>query len=212
MKLIFEMRRQEIKEKLKREENSLKEIIVLSELFKKPENYIINVIPGPQKLVLNDYELQEEALEKRKEVVAGGAGFKAGGPGGQPKKIGLKKPIAQATKKEEEKVKEEEEKKKQEEALKQEAGVQLQKKKGPDDLVDWDYLYGAFELFTNNRKRNQIYFIQNIIYKIKQEFNKEFEAVVQLRITQVFYYIIIFFQDIIIFLYIICIFIFLFLL
>lgn len=180
------MRRQEIKEKIKREEASLKEIIILYDLFKKPENYIINVIPGPQKLVLNDYELQEEALEKRKEVAAaGGGGFK-GGQAGPQKKIGMiKKPMVQTTKKEEEKNKEDEEKKKQEEALKQEAGAQLQKKKGPDDLGDWDYLYGAFELFTNNRKRNQIYFIQNIIYRIKQEFNKEFEAIVQLRITQV---------------------------
>ena len=95
--------------------------------------------------------------------------------------------MTQAAKKEEDRVKEEEEKKKQEDALKLEANLQVQKqKKGPDDLNEWDYLYGAFELFTNNRKRNQIYFIQNVIYKIKQEFNKEFEVLVQFRLTQVF--------------------------
>ena len=177
------MRKQEIKEKLRREENNLKEVIVVLEIFKKPENYIINVVSGPPTLILNDYEIQEENLEKRKEAAAGGAGFKSGQV--QAKKPGMKKPT-QATKKEEEKAKEEEEKKKQEEALKQEATLLAQKaKKGPDDLADWDYFYGAFELFTNNRKRNQIYFIQNVIYKIKQEYNKEFEALVQFRLTQV---------------------------
>ena len=184
--MIFELRRQEIKEKIRRDENNLKEIILLSEIFKKPENYIINVISGPPTLILNDYEIQEENLEKRKEAAAGGgAGFKSGQTG-QPKKVGLKKPMAQSTKKKEERIKEDEEKKKQEEALKQEANLQVQKaKKGPDDLGDWDYLYGAFELFTNNRKRNQIYFIQNVIYRIKQEYNKEFETLVQFRMTQV---------------------------
>ena len=183
--MIYELRRQEIKERLKREENNLKEIIIVSDLFKKAENYIINVISGLPTLILNDYEIQEENLEKRKEAAAGGAGFKST-QGGPQKKVGLKKPL-QATKKEEEKAKEDEEKKKQEEALKQEANLQVQKqKKGPDDLGDWDYLYGAFELFTNNRKRNQIYFIQNVIYKIKQEYNKEFETLVQFRLTQVF--------------------------
>ena len=182
--MIFELRKQEIKEKLRREENNLKEVIVVLEIFKKPENYIINVVSGPPTLILNDYEIQEENLEKRKEAAAGGAGFKSGQA--QAKKPGMKKPMTQATKKEEEKAKEDEEKKKQEDALKQEATLQAQKaKKGPDDLVDWDYFYGAFELFTNNRKRNQIYFIQNVIYKIKQEYNKEFEALVQFRLTQV---------------------------
>lgn len=184
--MIFELRRQELRERTRREENNLKEIIVLSDLFKKAENYIINVASGPPTLVLNNYEANEENMEKRKETAAGAAGGFKSGQAGLQKKVGLKK-SAQATKKEEEKAKEDEERKKQEDALKVEANLLLQKqKKGPDDLNDWDYLYGAFELFTNNRKRNQIYFIQNVIYKIKQEFNKEFEALVQFRLTQVY--------------------------
>ena len=29
-----------------------------------------------------------------------------------------------------------------------------QEKKDDEELGDWDFLYGATELFTNNRKRN----------------------------------------------------------
>ena len=47
-------------------------------------------------------------------------------------------------------------------------------KRNLDEFNEWDYLYGAFELFSNNRKRNQIYMLQNIIYSIKQQFNKEY--------------------------------------
>ena len=57
--------------------------------------------------------------------------------------------------------------------------------KDPSELSDWDYLYGAMDLFTNNRKRNQIFLIQNIIYSIKREFNKEFEKIGQARIQAI---------------------------
>ncbi len=54
-----------------------------------------------------------------------------------------------AAKKEEEKQKEEEEKKKLEEIQKQEAAaLQAKQKKPGEDVGDWDYLYGALELFT----------------------------------------------------------------
>lgn len=43
------------------------------------------------------------------------------------------------------------------------------------EFNDWNFLYGALELFTNNRKRNQIKLLHNIIFQIKEEFNKEFE-------------------------------------
>lgn len=48
-------------------------------------------------------------------------------------------------------------------------------------MQEWDYLYGAMELFTNNRKRNQIVLLSNIIFKIKEEFNQEFTKVFQFR-------------------------------
>lgn len=106
------------------------------------------MVAGQPQYVLNDYEVKEENIEKRKEVGGQGGGFKS--QGGPLKKVGMKK-INPGAKKEEEKIKEEEEKKKAEDALKQEANNQLLKqKKGPDDLGEWDYIYGAFELFTVN--------------------------------------------------------------
>lgn len=41
------------------------------------------------------------------------------------------------------------------------------------------------DLFTNNRKRNQIILLQNIIFKIKEEFNKEFDKMTSSRQVQV---------------------------
>lgn len=48
-------------------------------------------------------------------------------------------------------------------------------------MSDHDYLYGALELFTNNRKRNQIILLHNIIFNIKKEFNTEFEKMEKFR-------------------------------
>lgn len=41
-----------------------------------------------------------------------------------------------------------------EEHEKKEVEVQEEEKKDDEELGDWDFLYGATELFTNNRKRN----------------------------------------------------------
>jgi hypothetical protein len=50
---------------------------------------------------------------------------------------------------------------------------------------DWDYMYGALELFTSKRKRMQIMLVRNLILKIKKRFNKEFERYVKLRNDQI---------------------------
>ena len=60
---------------------------------------------------------------------------------------------------------------------------EINKRKNPDDLNDWDFLYGSFELFTENRKRNQIILVNNVIFNIKRAFNKEFEDMVKKRQT-----------------------------
>jgi len=52
---------------------------------------------------------------------------------------------------------------------------QEEKKEGLEEYTDWEYLYGVFELFSNNRKRNQMVLIGNIIFSIKRAFNIEFE-------------------------------------
>jgi WD40 repeat protein len=50
---------------------------------------------------------------------------------------------------------------------------------------DWDNMYGAFELFTTKRKRSQVMFLKNIIFKIKKSFNREFEAFFKNRTKQI---------------------------
>lgn len=50
---------------------------------------------------------------------------------------------------------------------------------------DWDYMYGALDLFTPKRKKMQIMILKNLILKIKRRFNKEFEYFLQLRNDQI---------------------------
>ena len=57
--------------------------------------------------------------------------------------------------------------------LQNEEAQKFEKEK--QDNPAWNNLYGAFELVTNNRKRNQIIIIKDLIFKIKEKFNKEFE-------------------------------------
>lgn len=57
----------------------------------------------------------------------------------------------------------------------------MEEKKEGEDFNEWEYLYGAFELFTENRKRNQIIMIENVIFKIKDTFNNEFEKMMSQR-------------------------------
>lgn len=60
----------------------------------------------------------------------------------------------------------------------------------PEDLEeipkdeDWTLLYSSFELFSDNAKRNQIIMMQNLIIKIKEAFNKEFNKLMKLRQSQ----------------------------
>jgi len=78
-------------------------------------------------------------------------------------------------------VTEEEEKKEEEKKNEQEDKEKKEKEENPE----WDFIYGAFDLFTPNRKRTQIQILKNIIFRIKEKFNKEFEALVAARHQQV---------------------------
>ncbi|EAR97028.3 hypothetical protein TTHERM_00196190 (macronuclear) [Tetrahymena thermophila SB210] len=183
LKIVKDLRRIEIREQKARKEAKdqvLKEIIPVEDLIKKPEEYIINAGPGKQKLVLIDYEKKEETKDDKNK----GAGTTQTGPAGQTAGQGFggraRHGAAQA-KKEEKKVEEVH----HEEKEKKEVEEKEEEKKDEDDLGEWDFLYGAFELFTNNRKRNQIIILQNIIFKVKEEFNKEFDKMMQQRQVQV---------------------------
>lgn len=60
-----------------------------------------------------------------------------------------------------------------------------EQRKNIEEFTLWDYLYPAFELFTNNQKINQIHILKGIIQEIKKDFNKEFEDMVDMRHKQV---------------------------
>eukprot|EP00825_Cyclidium_porcatum_P004670 TRINITY_DN1220_c0_g1_i2.p1 TRINITY_DN1220_c0_g1~~TRINITY_DN1220_c0_g1_i2.p1 ORF type:complete len:1061 (-),score=222.02 TRINITY_DN1220_c0_g1_i2:1563-4745(-) len=87
--------------------------------------------------------------------------------------------------KEQANIQEEEEKKKKEEQQKQsienKAKEEGQQGGQSAEMQEWDYLYGALELYSNNRKRNQIVLLNNIIFRVKEEFNQEFGKVLQFR-------------------------------
>lgn len=155
LRLVKDMRRVEIREARQRKENKINEVVVIEELVKNPQEYIINALPGKQKMVLVDYEKKEEAKDDKGKGAAGAAGAAgsqaaggAGGIGGRARLGGAAAPGKKEEKKEEKKVEEVhvEEKK--------DVEVKEDDKKDEDDLGEWDYVYGAMELFTNNRKRN----------------------------------------------------------
>jgi WD40 repeat protein len=53
-------------------------------------------------------------------------------------------------------------------------------------LGSWDLIYEPFELYTDSRKRMQIEMIQDIVFKLKGEFNKEFENFQKFKDDQIF--------------------------
>ena len=50
--------------------------------------------------------------------------------------------------------------------------------------VDTSILYNQFELFTDEQKWTQIVLLNDLIYKIKEAFNKEFESVFQKKLQE----------------------------
>jgi len=162
LQLVLDHREMERKEKLAREQKAEKEVVDVESFCKKPDAYIINGVPGYKPLVLVDYEAKEEIAEIKKE-------------GKDERQDGRRREMAprvvrgkpQATQAKTEDKKENDDDKKNEEAQKSE--------KEKNENPAWNNLYGAFELVTNNRKRNQIVIMKDLIFKIKERFNKEFE-------------------------------------
>lgn len=62
------MRKIEIVEKYMRMESNIKELLVVQELCKNPDNWLVNIHPGkPTNFVFCDYEKKEEIKEKKGE-------------------------------------------------------------------------------------------------------------------------------------------------
>lgn len=119
------MRRMEIREQRFRKENKegkKAEVVAIDDFFKNPSEYIINAVPGKQKMVLIDYEKKEEVKDEGKgKAAAGAAGGAAAnttggfgnrvrhGAGAQPKKEEKKVEEAPVEEKEKKEVEEKEE-------------------------------------------------------------------------------------------------------
>lgn len=53
-------------------------------------------------------------------------------------------------------------------------------------LESWDLIYEPSELYTDGRKRMQIELLQDVVFKLKGEYNKEFEDFEKLKDDQIF--------------------------
>eukprot|EP00828_Plagiopyla_frontata_P042912 TRINITY_DN6551_c0_g1_i9.p1 TRINITY_DN6551_c0_g1~~TRINITY_DN6551_c0_g1_i9.p1 ORF type:complete len:828 (-),score=112.12 TRINITY_DN6551_c0_g1_i9:145-2628(-) len=175
--LMLELRRVEIKELRQRQEQKLKEIIEISELFRKPENYIVNMYSGkPMVLILGDYRKTKQSEDRQAQLAASlptvGGGSRGYGIFGPPKKANMRLGAGALRRKAQKKMAEDGGGKQENDDLPDEEELLKMKKleddwkkqafKDPAELQDWDFLYGATDLFTTNRKRNQIFLIQNL--------------------------------------------------
>ena len=50
----------------------------------------------------------------------------------------------------------------------------------------YDLLYDAFELYTDQRKRSQIELIREIVFELKRDYNKEFDALEAYKQEQIY--------------------------
>ena len=50
----------------------------------------------------------------------------------------------------------------------------------------WDLIYDAYDLYTNPRKRMQIELLKEVIFEMKRDFNKEFDALERFKEDQLF--------------------------
>lgn len=50
----------------------------------------------------------------------------------------------------------------------------------------WDLIYEAFDLYTNPRKRMQIELLREVIFELKRDYNKEFEALEKFKEDSLF--------------------------
>ena len=192
---IKELRKMEIHEKEWRNEKTQEheELIPLRQIIKKPENYIVNPKPGVQDLILIPHEKKEEERQQMKMMAqqlsvgkdAKGAGGMPGMPAGMRERPGRQRRIRRN-------------KQKKtaggigsmsvggDQSAQEEGGAlkQAEYKMSQQEVEEWDMLYGSLELFTNNRKINQVFMVKNIIFNIKMVFNKEFEWFVLFRNKQ----------------------------
>ena len=156
------------------------------QIITKPENFICTLKPGKQKTLLLDHAKREEERQRIKAAALeydkksdnqdlnqeapdrpNASGYRLYRQNRNPR--GKKKhPGAQMNK---------------DDNMEGEKDDQADQELNDDDedKMGWEYLYGAFELFTAKRKKCQVQFLKNVIFKIKKTFNKEFETFFKYR-------------------------------
>ncbi len=50
----------------------------------------------------------------------------------------------------------------------------------------WDLIYEAYDLYSNPRKRVQIELLREVIFELKRDYNKEFDALERFKEDQIF--------------------------
>ena len=189
LKLLKNMRMIELKEKEWKKEHQIPEYIDLRKMTTRPIKYVVNAYTGKQDVILIDHAKQEEDRQqirmmvntdndpKRNQANPDDATDRPECTGYRLKRL-----------------------KRHQRKQQKQLGVQMtadevmdneeDDENNPEDGdgtagQDWDYMYGALELFTSKRKRMQIMLLRNLILKIKKRFNKEFERYVKLRNDQI---------------------------
>lgn len=59
-------------------------------------------------------------------------------------------------------------------------------KKVVDNPNIWDLIFESNELYSDSRKRMQIELLNEVIFELKRDFNKEFEALERFKEDQLF--------------------------
>ena len=148
-------------------------------IISKPENFICNLKPGKQKVLLLDHAKREEERQKKKAEAMeydkktdnndnhaeapdrpDPTGYRLHRMSRNPR--GKKKmPGANA----------------KDDGADGPEFAQQEEDLADDDEAkqDAELMYGAFELFTPKQKKTQVIFLKNMIFRIKKIFNKEFD-------------------------------------
>jgi hypothetical protein len=50
----------------------------------------------------------------------------------------------------------------------------------------WDLIYDSFDLYTDSRKRMQIELLKEVIFELKKDYNKEYEALEKFKEDSLF--------------------------
>jgi WD40 repeat protein len=186
-KLVANMRMVELQEKKWKKDNGQEELLAITDLCKKPENYIVNAKSGKQKMLLLDHTKREEERQQIKMMAIMDDDKKNSEATDPNEATDRPEPTGYRLKRQ----------KRHQRKQKKLLGAQMNKdddfddeednKKNKDEddddegKADWDLLYPALDLFTTKRKKTQILVLKNIIFKIKKAFNKEFETFVKFR-------------------------------